>query len=213
MKILGHKIIIHQGEDFAVTFDIRDELGAPYVPLRSDTNPFVQISIASAIYPQARRYKRSYWIDCSSKPKFVSDEIIIKPSSNPSTAYENVYYDVDEDGNRSYMYWNGSEYVNYNFSFYYHFRSTDTRDWNERQYTYEVLYKCGQTTISFLTDLWKSLYVDGGDAPTSEIELYWQINKKNPCLLRSFNISEPICNITKFNVLQQPSRIFVQALA
>lgn len=214
MKIIGNKIIITRGEQFSLQFDIRDREGAPYVPLvdPDDSESYVEITVASALYPQAERYKRRYWINQDNTIKFQSKDIVIKPSQNPSSAYQNVYYEVNEDGSREYFYWNGTSYVDYDFVIYNDFPSTDTQDWLEQRYLYEIKYIVGHNTHDYLVNLWQTCYPNQ-TPPETNMELYWEILKKQPQLLRNFNLEAPICNFSRQDILQRPNLIIVQAYA
>lgn len=214
MRILGNKILITRGEQFSLDFDIRDKEGAPYVPLvdPQTAKSYVQITVSSALYPQAERYKRRYWINQDNTIKFQSKEIIIKPTSNPTTAYQNVYYEVNDDGSKEYFYWNGTSYVEYDFVIRNDFPSTDTQDWLEQRYLYEIKYIVGNSTHDYLTSLWQACYSDQ-TPPEADIELYWGVLKKHPCLLKDFNWQAPICNFSRQDILQKPNLIIVQAYA
>lgn len=213
MRILGEKIIIHRGETFGITITPRTPEGDPYVPSADDANPYVLIQLTSTRYSQDERLNKRYWLSQADTLKFASTEIIPQPESTSGlTAQQNVYYIVNSDGNREYSYYNGSSFVDYDFSVTYNFSSIDTSKWIDQRYTYEVMYVSGQSTLSYLQDLYKSYYPDETNIPTIPVELWKAICKHNPCF-SNFNYNAPICNFARKDILQKPNLFIVQANA
>lgn len=198
MKLLGEKINIVRGETFTLNCTVEYDDGAPYV-LRADIeNPYIALTVASTTFRMAERYRKTWWLDLSSYPAFVSDVVIPKPSSNPTSANEAVYYTTNSDGTITYEYWNGTAYVEYDFSFSKVFLNFDTREWIESIYKYEVAIVGGTRTIDLLTGLWQSIY-GNVNVPVYAQQLYDEIAKTHPEQLEGICPTQPLCNYQLYN--------------
>lgn len=63
MKVIGNEIYIQRGEKFSFDFAVKDEKGNPLVPSMQWQNPYLLITISSALYSQKGVSRESYWLD------------------------------------------------------------------------------------------------------------------------------------------------------
>lgn len=149
MKIHGNDIVIHRGETFTLSMNVKMRDGTPFImtydPNNEAThNPHILITIASSKYAQKGSYIKNWWLPMSHLPSFTSTEIkTLTNSDQTSSDGENkryLYYNQD-DGKYYYDDSGGnSDFKEYTFKIHKAFSHEDTNALVSQSYYYSVTY-------------------------------------------------------------------------
>lgn len=217
MRMLGTTLIVNKGETFTLSKTVINSDGSPYVMYKHWTNPYLLIKVASNVYDFEGKYIHRYWLDASSYPSFVKNkpEYISDLDNGLPAGYSEDYttfYTIDEDGNRSYYYWNIDKFVPYSFKFNKTFINTDTSKWIESIYQYEILMTSGNKTIDVLQGMYTSLNRnnDGYEIPTDTRTLYYYILDRKPEWVKGVEFNAPLINYNTHDILQKPSKLIIE---
>lgn len=154
MKIHGNDIIIHRGETFTLSMNVKMRDGTPFImtydPDNVDAhNPYILITIASSKYVQKGSYVKNWWLPMSDKtPSFTSTEIktLTGLDQTPSDgANERYLYYNQQDG--KYYYHDGNSFNEYAFKIHNAFLHEDTNALVSQSYYYSVTYVDGTPPI------------------------------------------------------------------
>lgn len=63
MKLLKNEVYIQRGEEFALDFEVTNKKGDPFMLFSKWANPYLVITVTSALYKQEGDYRKSYWLD------------------------------------------------------------------------------------------------------------------------------------------------------
>lgn len=80
MKLLKDEVHVQRGEAFTLDFQVTNRKGDPFMLFSKWANPFLVITVASALYKQEGDYRKSYWLDL--KDRFIEQAdgtFIVKP--------------------------------------------------------------------------------------------------------------------------------------
>ena len=224
MKTIGNNIVVTRGEVFVLARDIVYNNGAPYVLRSQLENPYLLITISSNTYRLAGRYFKRYWLDLSEYPKFDTTEvkdITLQQLTNHElpegySASTCIYRYLSAEGESTYYRYVGQSpdgtYEEYSFSFIQTFLNSDTREWIESIYRYDIRIVSGETTQNYLTETYQTLFPDTPIPGTIE-EMYKDICKVKPELLEYVCLSAPIVNYTTNDIVLSPSKLIVDANA
>lgn len=224
MRTIGNNIVVTRGEVFVLARDIVYRNGAPYVLRSQLENPYLLITISSNTYRMKGKYFRRYWLDLSTYPAFDKAEIkdITEEQLTSNTLPEGytettcIYRFVTTAGESEYYRYVGTSpngtYQSYSFSFVKTFLNTDTRDWVESNYLYEIQIVSGQKTVEYVTNTWNSLF-NGQPVPDTVEDMYCEIMKERPDLLNGVSLDNVLVNFTSNDIILSPSRITINANA
>ena len=67
MKRIGNEIYVQRGETFSLDFAVTDKAGRPLVLLKKWKNPYMVITVATSLYPQADVPREVYWLDLNNR--------------------------------------------------------------------------------------------------------------------------------------------------
>lgn len=67
MKRIGNEIYVQRGETFSLDFAVTDKVGRPLVLLKNWKNPYMVITVATSLYPQADVPREVYWLDLNKR--------------------------------------------------------------------------------------------------------------------------------------------------
>ena len=213
MKLLGTTVEINRGEVFTLSWYICDNTGKPYMISSDATNPFMLITVSSNTYELKGKWSKNYWLDLSGYPTFDNmTEVYIESTSATPEDYEALYYILDLDGTKTYYRYDRilERYVEYKFMFSKLFLNSDTSEWIESIYNYEVRLVDGRLMSEFLTSLFVSLFPDV-DVPVDVETIYKTIYKIKPELVQNIDYTAPLVNISEQTILLKPSKIIVKA--
>lgn len=227
MRTIGKTIIVHRGETFKLKRAVYKEDGVtPYVLSMNVENPYLIITVSSNNYKVDGKYKLNSWLDLSSYPSFrrtnaeylaISYITPISPNYNDlpygynSDGKDCIFYTQDSYGNKEYWYYDGSVYKEYDFTFSKQFLNIHTSQWIESQYLYEFRIVGGKRTDEYLSSLYDSVYPDRTYKPSGNFELYKEIKKCNPELVKGIRPSAPLVNFSTQDILQKPEIIIVKS--
>ena len=224
MRTIGNNIVVTRGEVFVLARDIVYRNGAPYVLRSQLENPYLLITVSSNTYRMKGKYFRRYWLDLSTYPAFDTAEVkdITEEQLTSNTLPENytattcIYRFVTPAGESEYYRYVGTSpngtYQSYSFSFVKTFLNTDTRDWVESNYLYEIQIVSGQTTVEYVTNTWNSLF-SGQPMPSTVEDMYNEIMKERPDLLEGVSLDNVLVNFTSNDIILSPSKITINANA
>ena len=154
MKIHGNDIIIHRGETFTLSMNIKMRDGTPFIMTydpdnKEAHNPYMLITVASSKYKQTGSYIKNFWLPMNDLPSFTSSEIQqVKDFNNmnsDSSDEKYLYFVTDaNDGAGGYYYINDdNEPVEYKCSFSQPFSHEYTNSLVSQSYYYSVTYVDG----------------------------------------------------------------------
>lgn len=224
MRTIGNNIVVTRGEVFVLARDIVYRNGAPYVLRSQLENPYLLITISSNTYRMKGKYFRRYWLDLSTYPAFDKAEIKditeeqLTSNTLPGGYTETtcIYRFVTTAGESEYYRYVGTSpngtYQSYSFSFVKTFLNTDTRDWVESNYLYEIQIVSGQKTVEYVTNTWNSLF-NGQPVPDTVEDMYCEIMEERPDLLRGVSLDNVLVNFTSNDIILSPSKITINANA
>lgn len=224
MRTIGNNIVVTRGEVFVLARDIVYRNGAPYVLRSQLENPYLLITISSNTYRMKGKYFRRYWLDLSTYPAFDTAEVkdITEEQLTSNTLPDNytattcIYRFVTTAGESEYYRYVGTSpngtYQSYSFSFVKTFLNTDTRDWIESNYLYEIQIVSGQKTVDYVTNTWNSLF-SGQPVPDTVEDMYCEIMKERPDLLKGVSLDNVLVNFTSNDIILSPSKITINANA
>lgn len=224
MKTIGNNIVVTRGEVFVLARDVVYRNGAPYILRSQLENPYLLITISSNTYRMQGKYFRRYWLDLSTYPAFDKAEIkdITEEQLTSNTLPEDytettcIYRFVTTAGESEYYRYVGTSpngtYQTYSFSFIKTFLNTDTRDWIESNYLYEIQIVSGQKTVDYVTNTWNSLF-SGQPVPGTIEDMYNEIMKERPDLLEGVSLDNVLVNFTSNDIILSPSKITINANA
>lgn len=219
MRTLGRKIIVRRGETFTFTAEIFKNDGVtPYMLFDTYTNPYMVLTVSSNSLSMQGKYQLNSWLDLStyhkfkySEPYYVEDSVV---SANTlprgHNAGEYLYYTQDENGIKTFYYYPSNAYQAYSFVITKQFLNAQTKYWIESQYMYELSLTCGQFTIEVLTNTYKSIYPDREWIPTDSRQLYEEIEKCRPDLLKGIRWSAPLTNYSTMDIIQRPEPLIIK---
>lgn len=130
----------------------------------------------------------------------------------------NLYYKYDSEGNRQYFIYSEQEkdYLDYDFTIVKNFLNIDTSKWISQIYQYSISICSGNTMNSWLTDVFRSLYIRDFNPdkflPMTNDQLANYICKKDKNILKCIDITEPLANYQTNFVLQGPSKLIVKEI-
>lgn len=223
MNTVGNNIIVTRGEVFVLSREVVYKSGAPYVLRSQLNNPYLLITISSNSYRMKGKYFRRYWLDLSTYPKFdtaeVRDITFTELSNNrlPSgySASTCIYRYVTEDGESEYYRYVGTspsgEYEPYSFTFTMTFSNAETREWIESNYSYSIRIVSGETTETYLTETFESLFPDE-PLPGKFEDMYKAIAEVKPDLVEYVSVNAPIVNYVTNNIILQPSKLTINTI-
>lgn len=224
MKTIGNNIVVTRGEVFVLARDVVYRNGAPYVLRSQLENPYLLITISSNTYRMQGKYFRRYWLDLSTYPAFDKAEVkdITEEQLTSNTLPDGytettcIYRFVTTAGESEYYRYVGTSsngtYQSYSFSFVKTFLNTDTRDWIESNYLYEIQIVSGQKTVDYITNTWNSLF-SGQPVPGTVEDMYNEIMKERPDLLEGVSLDNVLVNFTSNDIILSPSKITINANA
>lgn len=222
MRMLGKKMIVHRGEVFDFSANVYQNDGVTPFVLSSDiVNPYLVIAISSSNLAMKGRYRLVSWLDLSTypsfrrqTPEFVEDSVIESntPPLQDADGKGCIYYTQDSNGNKTYYWYNSSSasYEQYSFSFHKQYLNSQTRQWIESIYQYELSIVGGQLTTPILTDMYKSVYPTRTWIPTDAKTLYDEIKKCNYDLVKNVRWSSPLINFYTVDILQRPESLIIK---
>jgi len=212
MRTLGTTLIVNRGETFSLTRKAFNFDGTPIILSNNLINPYLVITVSSTNYPQEGKYVKKIWYSLSEYSKFASTEpyLVIQIDTPPDgdVAYQRVYYIVDDDGEKQYYYYDGTSMLEYYFEFTVQFLNDYTKDWVEQEYSYSVVLCDGTRMYDFLLGIYVNLYPTEVP-PTNNTQLYLEICKTNPDLVKNVNYTSPLSSFSMFKILLNPSRLLV----
>lgn len=220
MKVVGKNIIVFRGETFNLTRKVyKHDLVTPYVLSKAITNPYLIITVSSSPYRLNGGYKCNWWIDLSKYPSFQStipvivEQSVINSNQLPQgyTADKCIFYVQDENGNKTFYYYNAttSKYEEYSFVFKKTFSHLETNQWIESLYTYQFRIVGGNSTKSVLQGLYRAVY-PGKTVPEDNRTLYYRIKKCRPDLVKNIRFSAPLATFFTEDILQRPEKLTVK---
>lgn len=219
MRTLGRKIIVHRGETFTFRAEIFKNDGVtPYMLFDTYVNPYMVLTVSSNSLSMQGKYQLNSWLDLStyhkfkySEPYYVEDSVV-SANTLPQghNAGEYLYYTQDENGVKTFYYYPSNAYQVYSFVITKQFLNAQTKYWIESQYMYELSLMCGQFTIEVLTNTYKSVYPDREWIPTDSRQLYEEIEKCRPDLLKGIRWSAPLTNYSTMDVIQRPEPLIIK---
>ena len=222
MRTLGKQIIVSRGEVFTMAREIVRQDGSPYVLRSQLENPYLLIAVSSNTYKLEGKYLKNYWLDLSSYPKFeqstikdiTQEQLSGNTLPDSFTAETCIYRYLSPSGNKEYYRYIGTSprgaYVPYSFSFVKIFLNVDTREWIESNYQYEIRILSGETTRTYLTNTFKTLFPDE-EVPDTSQEMYDRINEVRPDLLSYVSVAAPLANYATNDIIVPPSVLTVKA--
>ena len=220
MKVVGKNIIVRRGETFNLTRRVlKDDCVTPYVLSKSITNPYLIVTVSSSPYKLNGGYKCNWWIDLSSYPSFATttpyivEQPVIESNQLPSgrTAEQSIYYTQDENGNKSFYYYDSktSTYKEYSFVFHKTFSHKETDEWIESLYTYQFRIVGGNRTKDVLQGLFKAVYPKQ-KVPEDNRTLYYKIKQCRPDLVKNIRFSAPLATFFVEDILQRPEKLIIK---
>lgn len=222
MKVLDKQVIVRRGEVFVMSREVVRQDGSPYVLRSQLDNPYLLISVSSNTYKLKGKYLKNYWLDLSNYPKFERSTITditreqLQDNTLPDGFFAEtcVYRYLTEFGEKEYYRYVGTspggKYEPYSFSFVKTFLNVDTREWIESNYQYEILILSGETTRTYLTNIFTSLFPDE-IVPDTLQEIYDEINKVRPDLLTNVSVTSPLANYVTNDTIVPPSILTIKA--
>lgn len=170
MKIHGNDIIIHRGETFTLSMNVKMRDGTPFIMTCDPDNlaahhPHILITIASSKYAQKGSYVKNWWLPMDGTPSFTSTEIKTLTDSNQGSS--------DGDGEQ-YLYYNQQEgkycyydkgFKDYTFKIHKAFTHEETNALVSQSYYYSVTYVDGpdarqSAVIKYMSNDWKDVTGD-----------------------------------------------------
>lgn len=220
MKVVGKNIIARRGETFSLIRRVyKDDGITPYVLSKAIVNPYLIVTVSSSPYKLQGGYKCNWWIDLSTYPSFATttpylvDQSVIDGNQLPGgrTAEQSIYYTQDENGNKSFYYYDSetSSYKEYSFVFRKTFSHKETNEWIESLYTYQFRIVGGNRTKGVLQGLFKAIY-PGVKVPEDNRTLYYQIKKCRADLVKNLRFSAPLATFFTEDVLQRPEKLIIK---
>jgi hypothetical protein len=164
MKIHGNDIIIHRGETFTLSMNVKMRDGTPFIMTCDPKNlaahnPHILITIASSKYAQKNSYVRNWWLpmkpeepDETAIPSFTSTEIkpltsLTQGSSdgvNDDGVIERYLYYNQQTGKYYYDASGGkSDFKEYAFKIHRAFTHAETKELVSQSYYYSITYVDG----------------------------------------------------------------------
>lgn len=218
MKILGTNIVVYRGEQFTLTYSAMNKDGVPFVLSQDLVNPYIVITVSSNAYCLKGGYFHRYWLNLVDYPKFkrTTPELLTGGLDGGLPEGYNwndtVFYIVDSSNNMEYYYWDlvKLQFVKYEFVFSKLFLSLDTREWIESNYQYQIHLADGNTTLSYLTTIFQTLYPDK-NPPDTVPEIMQDICKKRPDLIKGVAPDSPLVNFTVSTIFLGPSKLTIKA--
>lgn len=222
MRTLDKQIIVTRGEVFVMSREVVRQDGSPYVLRSQLDNPYLLISVSSNTYKLKGKYLKNYWLDLSSYPKFEQSTIKditqeqLSGNTLPDgfTAETCIYRYLSASGNKEYYRYVGTspsgKYELYSFLFVKTFLNVDTREWIESNYQYEIRIISGETTRTFLTNMFNTLFPEE-EVPDILQEIYDRIYEIRPDLLAHISVSAPLANYATNDIIVSPSILTIKA--
>lgn len=170
MERLPIRLKATRGSLFSLDFNISNSKGDPFMIYKDDVNPRLVFTVSAARYKENSEIRDSYYVDLSKQyivsdgaltdvdaKKFASTEAfytddflyatinMLYPgifSNDPTddNYYGNYLFYANVNGKKEYKYYDGTNWVNYNFRIIQHF---DTKNWVEQTYLLQVKYTDG----------------------------------------------------------------------
>lgn len=150
MKIHGNDIVIHRGETFTLSMNVKMRDGTPFIMTYDPDNdltahnPYILITIASSKYAQKGSYIKNWWLPMNDLPSFTSTEIKTLTDLNQGSSdgvYERyLYYNQQDD--KYYYYDDG--FKEYAFKIHKAFTHEETNALVSQSYYYSVTYVDGE---------------------------------------------------------------------
>ena len=160
MKIHGNDIIIHRGETFTLSMNVKMRDGTPFIMTYDPDNegahnPYILITIASSKYAQKGSYIKNWWLPMNHLPSFTSTEIKtltdIHQTSSDGVGDDGVYkrylYYNQQDGK---YYYDDNGFNEYTFKIHKAFSHEETNALVSQSYYYSVTYVDGPRVINQL---------------------------------------------------------------
>lgn len=169
MKIHGNDIVIHRGETFTLSMNVKMRDGTPFIMTYDPDNdltahnPYILITIASSKYAQKGSYIKNWWLPMNDLPSFTSTEIKtltnLEQTSSDSDNERYLYYN-QQDG--KYYYYNGNNFKEYAFKIYRAFLYEETNELVSQSYYYSVTYVDGPNArqskvIKYMREDWTNV--------------------------------------------------------
>lgn len=153
MRLKNYDIHCYRGESFTLDFDVVNDDGSPYIVSNQMKDAHILLNISSTKYQQDDNIAERYWINLNEEPnklpkfyttiplKLTSFDTIYKEEYPDHTADDAVYYVENDDGSKTYKYYdaNSGEYKDYSFRVIIPFRTSNTIKWTEQRYYYSIL--------------------------------------------------------------------------
>lgn len=224
MKTIGNNLSVNRGEVFVFARTIEYSDGRPYVLRSQLENPYLLITVSSNTYRLQGKYFKQYWLDLSEYPKFETAEVKditseeLEGNTLPTGYTENtcIYRYMTSSNEPEYYRYVGTSpngaYEPYSFSFIKTFSNSDTREWIESIYLYDIHIVSGETTETYLTETFESLFPDES-VPDTIDDMYNAIYKVRPDLLVNVSILAPIVNYITNEIILKTSKIIIDANA
>ena len=170
MERLPVRLKATRGSLFSLDFNISNSKGDPFMIYKNDVNPRLIFTVSAARYKENAEIRDDYWVDISKQyvivngtltpvdsKKFASTEAfyldeftltninLLYPDIFSATATDNNYYGnylfyTNTNGKKVYEYYDGEDWVEYNFRIIQHF---DTKNWVEQTYLLQIKYVTG----------------------------------------------------------------------
>lgn len=170
MERLPVRLKATRGSLFSLDFNISNSKGDPFMIYKEDTNPRLIFTVSAARYKENGEIRDDYWVDLenqfvvsggslvgvpakkfASTEAFYTDDFIYVTiaahypdifSDNPAdnNYYGNYLFYTTTSGKKEYKYYNGEDWVGYNFRIVQHF---DTKNWVEQTYLLQIKYTTG----------------------------------------------------------------------
>ena len=194
MMVFNNEIVVRRNETFTIDKIIQNRDGSPYLISSELQNPHFLITVTNSLYDQKDRYLCNIWCPIDGVlPRFYTtvpvDMSIFKDEYGEQlyTSFDNMglpqglvgddivayepgdalFYFEDDDGNRIYKYWDGSEdegsWKDYSCRIIQKFTNEITRNWIEGEYFYSIDLVSGELNPNFDVSNGDSRPINGPD--------------------------------------------------
>lgn len=213
MRTVGTTLQINRGDIFTINREIYYIDRKPYMISSGWLNPFLLLIVSSNTYDLTGKWTKNYWLDANNYPKFDDMTPVYLPSISSSPRANNVlYYMLDEQGQRTYYWYDRAVmlYKPYSFTFSKTFLNSDTQEWEASEYQYQIRLVAGQLMFDYLFTTFQIVF-PGETIPITNEQLYNRIYKVRPDLVAGLDYNYMLANFSENQVLLKPSIITVRA--
>lgn len=212
MKTLGTTLQVYRGNIFKLERSVAYADGKPFMIASNLTNPYLLITVSSNTYTLKGKWTKNYWLDLSAYPKFDDmTPLFIESLEETPADDERLYYILNGTTREYYRYdRTANEYKPYEFVFTKIFLNSDTKQWIESEYQYQITFVAGNLTANYLVDTFEFVFPDEPIPPTKEL-MYKAIYKVRPDLVEDLDYNAVLFSYSENITLQKPSLIVVNA--